>query len=56
MAMPLETIEQKTGKDPIEVFFPPAINNVADGEVTPRRWQYQVPVEVRPVPPAPPMC
>ena len=48
----LETIEQKTGKDPIEVFST-AINNVKPMvEVKSRRVggaNYQVPVEVRPV-------
>lgn len=48
----LETIEQKTGKDPVEVFSI-AINNVKPMvEVKSRRVggaNYQVPVEVRPV-------
>jgi small subunit ribosomal protein S7 len=48
----LETIEQKTGKDPLELFTV-AINNVKPMvEVKSRRVggaNYQVPVEVRPV-------
>ena len=48
----LETIEQKTGKDPLELFTT-AINNVKPMvEVKSRRVggaNYQVPVEVRPV-------